>query len=131
MNEVHSDPESGPLKNRTLIAAWLVSVAAWFLHLSASYSFVEWYCRNSQTWSGIWVLHGLTLVALAVSLGSCYYAWRLRRRITAAASAATNNDPIIKRGLFMVNSGILMGLLMSLLIGATGAANFVVPLCIA
>jgi hypothetical protein len=93
----------------------LAAPAAWALDLTISYAVVQWTCSSQH----IFVLHLITLGALAMAAGGAAASWTALQRLP---EAALNDGPRpIDRGRFMA----LLGLLVSALFGLTMVANAV------
>ena len=58
--------------DRKLVAAFLLTISAWFSHLNLSYMLVPESCENESKA----VLHAITLVCLAVTAMAGVLAWR-------------------------------------------------------
>jgi hypothetical protein len=124
-----TDTHVAPTTGR-LWTLWGLPIGAWGAHLFISYGFVEWYCQHQQEISPTMaklILHGLTLIMLMVAATGGYLAWRTRARLKrVGARDSQGRQP----GPFMLNSGVLLALLMTLIILVTGSANLVMPVCI-
>ncbi len=113
-----------------LWAAWFIAIAAWGLHLFASYSLVEWHCRNPQTLSDITtkiMLHSLTVFCFLLALSAGGLAWRSIRTLRERKNSLSNT--FFTRSRFMATSGILLSLFLAVIILVQGLPNLVLPPC--
>lgn len=93
----------------------LAAPVAWALDLTISYAIVPWTCSSQQ----IFVLHVVTLGALAMTAGGAAASWTALQR--APATAVDDGPRPIDRGRFMA----LLGLLVSAFFGLVMIANAV------
>jgi small-conductance mechanosensitive channel len=117
-------------EKRTLLALWigiLVPPAAWSVHLLLGYLLVALACRLSWTTLVLGLLlHGLTLVLTAVTVGSIVVVWRTGRDAGVPGDAS---DDERERRSFMVHMATFLSALFLLLILAGDIPNFFVPPC--
>lgn len=106
-----------------LWAGWMVATVAWILHLSISYSLVEWYCRNSEVLEAQTVkmmLHAVTGLSFLLAVFGAWFAWRTRKRLRA--------EPGLSE--FMAGSGVWYSLFLAVVILVEGIPNMVIPTCL-
>ncbi|MCW8193915.1 hypothetical protein F6455_03835 [Proteobacteria bacterium 005FR1] len=108
---------------------WFIGIVAWVLHLSISYSLVEWHCQNPgvlQSSTLKLILHGTTLATLALAIAGIWLTWTNWQRCRGGSG-----DTTVHRIIFMARSGCFMNVAMAVLIVVEGIPNFVFPVCVA
>lgn len=120
--------EPGSLR---LWAGWLLPVAGWVLHLYSSFLLVDWYCHNDTGMSPsslLLLLHGATILALAVALAGVFIAWRCLRALEPAGKEE-EGGVAFSRSRFLAWGGIILSVYLSVIIVLQGWANFFVVPC--
>lgn len=108
----------------TLWLGFLLPPAAWLLHVSVSFGVATALCGSGSQW----VLHLLTVAALAVSLAGGWIAWRNWR----ATGEDTNPDEggTLARSKFLALAGLASSAFFSLAIGTAELAGWMVGPCV-
>lgn len=107
-----------------LWAGWVAGPAAWALHLMGSYLLVSMACETGD----IWLLHGVTLVTLLMSLAAVAMAWRQWGQVGRYWPGSGDGET--SRIRFMAIMGLLLSALSALLIAAEGVPNFILSPCL-
>lgn len=130
MTDQQKTEDTKPVGAGRLWAGWFIAIAAWGLHLFASYSLVEWYCRNAEAISSVSakiILHSLTALCFLLALYGGWLAWSSVRQLQNRRNALDNT--FFTRSRFMAKSGILLSLFLAVIILVQGLPNLVLPLC--
>lgn len=131
MREERGKEKELPTASR-LWAGWLVAVAAWGLHLFASYGLVELYCRNQGIASAAsikLILHGLTGLCFLLAFYGGWLAWRTDQSL-AHGLKEDGGDPGWQRSRFMARSGIMFSGFLAVVILVQGLPNLVFEPCL-
>lgn len=101
----------------------LAGPIAWALDLLVSYALVKWVCVSR----GYVVLHGVTLLALAIVMGGAMLSWRALRH--TRADAKTDGGRPRERARFMAVLGLTLCALFALQIVAGAIPIWVLDAC--
>jgi hypothetical protein len=115
-----------PKSSDPVTALWAGVVGpplTWAIRIGAGYLLVPHACRAES----LWLLHGLTLAALASCAAFAALAWRLRLRVDP--DDGVPDDSSEPRVGFMARLGLLSSALFGAVIVAEGLANLFVDPC--
>lgn len=101
----------------------LAAPAAWFLHLTVNYSLVRYACATGAPW----ILHLVTLAALALAGTGGWVAWRNWRR--TGRPAETTGGGVEGRSRFMAVGGVAASAFFALVILAAELPNLFLEPC--
>jgi hypothetical protein len=107
-----------------LWAGLLCGPIAWAADLTASYAIVKWVCGSQHTW----VLHLITLGALALTGGGALSAWIGLQH--APEGAALDGPRPFDRGRFMAVLGLVVSAMFALTIIANDIPRAVLDACL-
>lgn len=109
----------------TLFLGLLLPPVAWMLHVTLSFTVATALC--DQGGGGLWVLHLLTLAALAISLAAGFLAWRNWH----ATGEDTNPDEggTLARSKFLAIAGLASSAFFTLAILTAEGANLMLGPC--
>ena len=108
--------------DRWLLLLLLTPPSVWLTHLSVSYAFVPQACE----WTDKTVLHVLTVLALAITILCGWLSWRALARLGGRGSMSEPHDP---RRRFMAMTGVIFGLLFTMLVIANEIPNLILRSC--
>lgn len=109
----------------SLWTAVLGAPVLWLCHLQLSYMLVPWCCSSGKRW----VLHVVSAVLLALTLGGGGLAWREYRQVGTEGPAGTT-DPLLGRSRLLALVGILSSGLFALAIVAQAIPSFILDPCV-
>jgi len=116
-------------ESRLDLALWagiLAGPLAWGAQLQVSYSLTQTACATGHQW----LLHLVSLAALAVAVAGTALAARLRRRLGAGSTGSTNEgDPLISRSRFMALFGMGLSGFFVLVIAAQWLPSWILGAC--
>ncbi|MBW3599641.1 MAG: hypothetical protein KY475_20510 [Planctomycetes bacterium] len=106
-------------RRRTLLlwTAFVAPAAAWFVQLTANYMIAAYACANDQ----MWILHAISMVALALAGAGIWSGWRVRRRQREDSGRETG---------FLTAGALLLAVLLFLAILANELSNWMLKPCI-
>lgn len=108
----------------TLWMGVLIAPAAYFLQLVVAYALIPWVCGGG----GSYVLHLVTVTALALCTFGGWLAWRSWRRAGRGYPRDDNN--VVSRAEFMAFGGLMLSALFFAAIIAQEIPTWIVDACV-
>ncbi len=115
---------SSPVGIALLWAGLLAGPFAWAADLTASYAIVKWVCGGHHTW----VLHLITVAALAITAVGAVSSWWAFQQ--APAAAEIDGSRPFDRGRFMAVLGLTISAMFALTIIANDIPRAVLDACL-
>lgn len=113
---------------RGIAALWfglLAGPVVWGLHLGISHFMVDWVCAGSAR--GGW-FHGVTLIAVAVSVAGAIRAWHSHQRLGTETPDDSAGD-VHDRSRFMTTGGMALSVFFTMVIVAQWLPTLLLDPC--